>query len=167
MKYLKYCLVLLLGVIFISEDVSASTYTNTTNLFENTQTNYLFAMANSQIDNFYTKKFVAFQSDNNYYLVVADSATISANTITFDNSIIFSSIRDSTGSYSYQYSYSIFKESNTIVQANYIVVSNLNFSKSSSSSVFDELKHKKELINIGIFVLGLCFALFVTKERRY
>lgn len=167
MKYLKYCLVLLLGVIFVNEWVSAATYTPTANLFENSQTNYLFSLANSQVDNLYTKKYVAFQIDNNYYLVVADSATISANTITFDNSIIFSSIRDSTGSYSYQYSYSTFKESNTIVQANYIVVSNLNFSKSSSSSVFDELKHKKELINIGIFVLGLCFALFVTKERRY
>ena len=35
------------------------------------------------------------------------------------------------------------------------------------SKRFVELKSQHDLLNIGIFVLGLVFAIFLTKERRY
>lgn len=166
MKYFKYILVLFLGVIFV-ENVSAASYMPSENLFENTQSNYLFYFANSQIDNFTSKKYVAFKIDNNYYLVSSDSVSLSNNTLTFDNSTVISAVRESSGSYSYQYSYYTTEEEKTTVGLNFVVLSNIDTSKSASSTLFDDFKFKKDLINIGIFVLGLCFAIFLTKERRY
>ena len=51
----------------LNEKVYAGTYTPTDNLFSSSQSDNLLDMANSQIDNFYNKKFVIFQVDNNYY----------------------------------------------------------------------------------------------------
>lgn len=166
MNYLKYFLVLFLGVIFI-ENVSAATYTPTENLFENTQSNYLFYFANSQIDNFTNKNYVAFKVDNNYYLVSSDSVSLSNNTLVFDNSTVISAVRESSGSYSYQYTYYTTEEEKTTVGLNFVVLSNVDTSKSASSTIFEDFKYKKDLRNIGIFVLGLVFAIFITKERRY
>lgn len=166
MNYLKHFMVLFLGVIFI-ENVSAATYSPTENLFENTQSNYLFYFANSQIDNFTNKNYVAFKVDNNYYLVSSDSVSLSNNTLVFDNSTVISAVRETSGSYSYQYTYYTTEEEKTTVGLNFVVLSNVDTSKSASSTIFEDFKYKKDLRNIGIFVLGLVFAIFITKERRY
>ena len=89
-------LFLIFSFLFFNENVSALSYVPTTNLFEGSQTNNLFDMANNQIDNFTNKKFVMLQTDNNYYLVVSDKAVVNGNTINLSDSTIISAIRSST-----------------------------------------------------------------------
>ena len=114
-------LLLILGVLMFNEKVFASSYVPTTNLFEGTQTNTLFDMANNQIDDFTSKKFVMFQNDNNYYLVVSDNATINGNSINLADSTIISAVRTSSGSYNYYYDYSTTTEDLTTINLDYVV----------------------------------------------
>lgn len=165
MKKVSFILVLL-GVFLLNEEVYAATYTPTDNLFSSTQSDYLLDMANNQIDNFYNTDFVIFQIDNNYYLVSGDH-TINSNSITFNNSTIISAVRSSQGGYYNNYVYSVTTEESTTVNLNYVVISNINSKNTVSSDKFIDYEFKKNLINIGIFILGLCFAIFITKERRY
>lgn len=149
-----------------NEKVNAGTYSPTSNLFSSTQSDYLLDMANNQIDNFYNKKFVILQIDNNYYLVAGTDYTITDSSINFTNATIISATRYDGGYYS-NYNYSIYTETSTNVFLNYIVISNIKSNNTVSSDKFNEIEFRKNMINIGIFVLGLCFALFLTKERKY
>ena len=167
MKKISYFIFLVLGVFILNEKVYAGTYTPTDNLFSSTQSDYLLDMANSQIDNFYSKKFVIFQIDNNYYLVAGTDYTFTETSITFSDSTIISAIRDNDGGYYSYYDYSIYTESSTTINLNYVVISNIQTSNTVSSDKFSDIEFRKNMINIGIFVLGLCFAIFITKERRY
>ena len=163
---MKYCLIFVFSMFLATLGVNAATYTPTDNLFENTQSNYLIQMANSQIDNFTSLDYVIFQVDHNYYLVAGKEGIVNNNTINFNQSTIISAIRNSSSYYNY-YNYNIFEENSTTINLDYVVLSNVDSKKSVSSSLFEEYRFRVDLVNIGIFILGLCFAIFVTKERRY
>lgn len=145
--------------------VSASTYTPTNNLFEGTYSNNLIDMAQSQIDNFTNKKFVIFQVDYNYYLVTGDDYSVAGNRITFNNSTIISAIRNSSGYSSYEYNKT--NETSTTISTNYAVISNIDFPKAVASSRFEDYRSKKYGVLLLTFILGLIFAIFITKERRF
>lgn len=164
-KYFSFLFILLLGVVFVGK-VNAQTYSPTSDLFENSQTNNLLSLANNYIDNFYSKKFVIFQIDNNYYLVSSSDVVVQDDYFKFNNASIVYILRNNSG-YSSYYSYYFSNESETIVNKNYIVISNIYSDKTSSSTKFEEYQFRKYLCNIGIFILGLIFAIFLTKERRY
>ena len=150
-----------------NENVFASSYVPTTNLFEGTRTNNLFDMANNQIDNFTSKKFVMFQIDNNYYLVVSDNFSIEGNTIIMNNTTIISAVRNNNTGYNYIYEYNTFNEDSTSISLDYIVISNIKSSNTISGKRFIDYKYNNDIKNLGIFILGLCFALFITKERKF
>ena len=162
----KGSLILALFIAFFAiKSVSASTYSSNTNLFEGTYSNNLIDMAKTQVDNFIDKKFIIIQYDQNYYLVTADEFVVDGNTITFINSTIFSAVRYSSG-YNIYYEYSSFKEANTIVYANNICISNLDFPRAVSSSRFEKYQTDSYTIRVLMFLLGGVFAIFLTKERR-
>ena len=168
MKVNKYIFIfLLLGIFMFSNNVYASSYSPTSNLFEGTYSNNLFDMANNQIENFTSKNYMMFQHDNNYFLVVSDDYTINGNAITLTDTTIISAIRSSSGSYNYYYDYSIFSEESTTISLDYIVISNIKANNTISGKRFNEYKFDLDIKNIGIFILGICFALFVTKERKF
>ena len=146
-------------------NVSASTYTTDTNLFENSYSNNLIDMAESNIDNFYTKDFVIFQSGYNYYLIVGDDYSINNHNITFTNSTIIRAIRNQSN-YNYYYDYSVITENSTSLNISNIIISNIDSDFSVSSSRFNSLRSNKYLINCGIMIIGLLFAIFLSRERR-
>lgn len=163
---MRYVLIFVFSMFLATLGVNAATYTPTDNLFDSTQSNYLIQMANSQIDNFTSLDYVIFKVDNNYYLVAGKEGIVNNNTINFNQSTIISAIRNSSSYYNY-YNYNIFEENSTTINLDYVVLSNVDSNKSVSSSLFEEYRFRVDLVNIGIFILGLCFAIFVTKERRY
>ena len=148
--------------------VNAASYSSDTNLFENSYTNNLIDMAESQIDNFNNKSFIVFQSSYNYYLVASDKdkVTVNNNRAILTDSSIVRAIRVQDG-YNYFYQYSTINESSTTININSIVVSNIDTSHSVKSKRFSDYSYNHNMTNIGIFVLGLMFAIFVTKERSY
>lgn len=153
--------------LFLMKSVNASTYTPTSNLLS--QNNYvtsLIDMAYNDSSNFLTKKFAIFQIDYDYYLVFSDNISILNNSITFNNSVIYLAHR-SNESYNYYYTFSKFNETNTTVNLSYIVFSNVKSSNTINSSYFSDYKFNYNIINLGIFVLALLFAIFVTKERSF
>lgn len=153
--------------LFLMKSVNASTYTPTSNLLS--QNNYvtsLIDMAYNDSSNFLTKKFAIFQIDYDYYLVFSDNISILNNSITFNNSVIYLAHR-SNESYNYYYTFSKFNETNTTVNLSYIVFSNVKASNTINSSYFSDYKFNYNIINLGIFVLALLFAIFVTKERSF
>lgn len=168
MKHINLFICLFIGVILFANvnEVKASTYTNTDNLFTSTQASYLLDMAINQVDNFHTKKYVIVEADNNYYLVSGSDVTINSNSITFTDSTIISAIRNSSGYQGY-YTYNITNEASTTVYLNFIGISNIETSNTVASSDFNDFQFKMNIVNLGIFILGLCFAIFITKERRY
>lgn len=163
---MRYVLIFVFSMFLCTFGVSAAAYTPTDNLFESTQSNYLIQMANSQIDNFTNLDYVIFQVDNNYFLVAGKEGIVNNNTINFNQSTIISAIRNSSSYYNY-YNYNIFEENSTTINLSYVVLSNVDSNKSVSSSLFEEYRFRVDLVNIGIFILGLCFAIFLTKERRF
>lgn len=160
---IKYKMMLFLAIfstLFSTINVSASTYNPTTNLFEGTYSNNLIDMATSQIDNFFNKKFVIFQVDSSYYLVTGDEYVVDGNIIRFTNSTVFSAFRSSsTGSYTYLYS--THTESSTSINANYIVISNIDSPKSVSSKRFEDYRSDTYSVILLMFILGIVFAIFV------
>lgn len=161
-----YILTLFL-VVFSNISVSASSYTSTTNLFEGTYSNNLIDMAISQIDNFINKKFVIFQVDYNYYLVAAEDYSVNANTITFTDSTIISAIRYSSGNYNSYYEYTKTDEESTIINSNYVIISNIDFSKAIASGRYEKFRSEKYTVLILTIILGLVFAIFLTREGRF
>lgn len=155
---LTFALTLFLGL----TKVSANTYSPTDNLFENSYTNNLIDMAVTQIPNFLTKDYVIFVSDNSYYLVsgIYDD---NSNPIHFTDTTIIRAYRYNN----YNYTYETFTESSTYVYRNNILTGNINGNNIVSSSRFNNYLSNHHLKIIGVFILGLVFAIFVTKERRY
>ncbi len=123
-------------------------------------------MANSQIENITTKKFVIFQTNYDYYLVTANESdtTLSGNRITMNNSKIVRVLRLQNG-YNYYYEYSTINENTTTINLNNIIISNIDTSRSISSTRLDNYITNKNTQFTLIFILGLVFAIFLTRER--
>ncbi len=144
----------------------ADTYSTNNNLFENTYTNNLIDMAQTQIEHFNNKKYAIIQIDNSYYLFASNDVSVNGNQITMNNTIVIQAYRIQEN-YNYYYEYTTKEESQTILNINNIIVSNINTSKSVSSKRYEDYKQNINLKNIGIFILGIVFAIFLTKERNY
>ena len=167
MKLNQWFILILVFIMFsFVKSVDAASYTPTDNLFDNTQADYLVQMANSQIENFTSLKYAIFQVDDNYYLVAGKDVSVNSNYILFTESTVISAIRNDSSYYG-RYTYNTSNEASTTVYLNYIMQSNIDTSKSVTSFLFNDFQFKMNIVNIGIFILGLCFAIFVTKERRY
>lgn len=166
MNRLYFNFFLLFSIFFIGVKVQASTFTPTDDLFSGGQSNNLLLMAQNQIKNFSDYSFVIFRVDNNYYLVTSKEITVNSNNITLNNSIIISAIRTD---YYNTYTYSTYSDpsGSTQVNLNQIVISNIIANNTVASDVFDTFKFNLDIKRIGIFILGLCFAIFVTHDRRY
>lgn len=167
MNKIYLSLILLFSTFFIGEKVLASTFTPTDDLFTGGQSNNLLLMAQNQIKNFNDYNFVIFKVDNNYYLVASKDTSVTTNTITLNNSIIISAVR--TTDYYNTYTYSTYSDpsGSTQVNLNHIVISNIIANNTVASDTFDIFKFNSDIKRIGIFILGLCFAIFVTRDRRY
>lgn len=163
MKKIATIIITILSSISI---VKAQTYNSNTNLFENSYTNNLIDMAQSQIENFNNLNYIIIQNENNYYLIASKEIEITNNRITMNNTSIIQAIRTQNG-YNYIYEYNYLTENQTIVNVNNIVVSNIKTNKSVSSKRYEDYKYYNTIKNIGIFVLGIVFAIFITKERNY
>lgn len=163
---MKYALFFIFTMFLATLGVSASTYTPTDNLFENMQSNYLISMAYNQIDNFTSLDYVVFQVDNNYYLVAGKEGIVNNNTINFNQSTVISAVRTQSSYYG-NYVYSTFSENSTTVNLNTIVISNIKEDHTVTSELFEDYRFQVDIRNVSIFILGLCFAIFLTKERRY
>lgn len=167
MNKIFFSLFLFFSTIFIGEKVLASTFTPTEDLFTGGQTNNLLLMAQNQIKNFTDYSFVIFRVDNNYYLVASKDTSVTTNTITLNNSIIISAFR--TTDYYNTYTYSIYSDpsGSSQVNLNHIVISNIDAKNTIASDTFDNFKFNSDIRRIGIFILGICFAIFLTRDRRY
>lgn len=167
MKINQWFILILVFIMFsFVKSVDAASYSPTDNLFDSSQADYLVQMANSQIENFTSLKYAIFQVNDDYYLVAGKDVSVNSNSIVFTNSTVISAIRNDSSYYG-RYTYNTSTEVSTTVSLNYILISNIDTDKSVTSSLFEDFKFKMNMVNIGIFVLGLCFAIFVTKERRY
>lgn len=167
MKINQWFILILFFIMFsFVKSVDAASYSPTDNLFDSSQADYLVQMANSQIENFTSLKYAIFQVNDDYYLVAGKDVSVNSNSIVFTNSTVISAIRNDSSYYG-RYTYNTSTEVSTTVSLNYILISNIDTDKSVTSSLFEDFKFKMNMVNIGIFVLGLCFAIFVTKERRY
>lgn len=155
-------------MIFLPTFVKAETYITTENLFENSYTNNLIDMAQTQIKNISNKKYAIIQINYDYYLISAEAKDVTSNknVITLNNTSIISCIRTQNG-YNYYYDYAFREESSTTIYANNIIVSNIDTTKSVSSQRFDNYKQNNYVVWLLTFILGLIFAIFLTKERSY
>lgn len=164
----KFVMILIVATMSLlsSIEVNASTYTTNNNLFENSYTNNLIDMAQTQIKNINNMKYMIIQIDNNYYLIASKEATINNNKVTMNNTSIIKATRVQEN-YNYYYNYETTTESTTDVNVNNIVISNIGINRAVASSRFDNYKQNMYVKNIGIFILGLVFAIFLTKERNY
>lgn len=147
---------------------NASTLSTTDNLFENTYSNNLIDMAQTQIDNVSNKKYAIIQVNNDYYFISAkkEDVTVKGYIITMNNTKIIKAIRNQSN-YNYFYEYSTVNEGTTTIYVNNIIISNIDTSKSISSKRFEDYLSNKNTIFLLIFILGLVFAIFLTKERKY
>lgn len=167
MNKIYFSLILLFSIFFIGVKVHASTFTPTDDLFTGGQSENLLLMAQNQIKNFTDYSFVVFRVDNNYYLVASKDTSVTTNTITLNNSIIISAVR--TTDYYNTYTYSTYSDpsGSTQVNLNHIVISNIIANNTVASNVFDTFKFNLDIKRIGIFILGLCFGIFLMRDRRY
>lgn len=147
--------------------VSAANYITTENLFDNSYTNNLIDLAESQITNFNNKNFVILRNNYDYYLIAAEkkNTTINDNNLVLDSSDVIRAIRTYNGSYSYVYSH--ITENSSSVSLNHFSISNIDTDFSVQSKRYDEYSFNYNLKNIGIFVFGLLFAIFLLKGRSF
>lgn len=148
--------------------VKADNYYTTTDLFENSYTNNLIDMAQTQISNISIKKYAIIRVNDDYYMITADKKDVSVNSnvITMNNTKIIRCIRTQNG-YNYYYDYSTKEETSTTIYVNNIIVSNIDTSKSISGKRYEDYKQNYNSTMPLIFILGLLFAIFITKERSY
>ena len=167
MNKIYFSLILLFTTFFISVKVHASTFTPTDDLLSGGQSNNLLLMAHNQIKNFTDYSFVIFRVDNNYYLVASKEFNINSNTIILNNSIIISAVR--TTDYYNTYTYSTYSDpsGSTQVNLNHILISNIIANNTVASDTFNTFKFNSDIKRIGIFILGLCFGIFLIRDRRY
>lgn len=166
-KVSKYLLICVFSMFLAVFNASASTYTTTNDLFEGTYSNNLIDMAYNQIDNFINKKFIIFQDDYNYYLVVAakEDVSVAASSVTLKNSTIFNCYRAS-GSYG-SYTYTSYTESSTTVSISNLVISNIDASNTVGSRRFNDYWSNQYDIWFLMLITALLFAIFLTKGRSY
>lgn len=165
MKYLLCFCLILFSFIFLP-NLNASTYVPTDNLFTSTQSDNLLRMANSQIPNFTNLNYIIFKIEDNYYLVASDNYTLNSNSITLTDTTIISAIRGTSSYYGY-YSYNRTNEDTTTINLDYIVISNIDTNKSVTSELFNDFKFKHNVVVLITFILGLIFAIFLLRDRRY
>ena len=168
-KKINFVIFATLVAIITITNVSALSYSSNTNLFENSYTNNLIDMANNQVNNFQNKYYVLFEFDYNYYLIVSNSKDYSFNNnnLTLNDTIVFSALRSNSG-YNYVYNYSVSIENQSSISVNDIVISNIPvITNSVSSKRYSEYSFYTNLKYIGILLIGLTFAIFLTKERSY
>ena len=165
MKYLLYFCLILFSFIFLP-NLNASTYVPTDNLFTSTQSDNLLRMANSQIPNFTNLNYIIFKIEDNYYLVASDNYILNTNSITLTDTTIISAIRGTSSYYGY-YSYNRTNEDTTIINLDYIVISNIETNKSVTSELFNDFKFEHNVVILITFILGLIFAIFLLRDRRY
>lgn len=166
MKRVKYLIFAIFSMFLATFSVSASSYTPTTNLFENTYSNNLIDMAYLQISNFTRQKYVVFQIDYDYYLVSSKDVTVNDSTLVFDNSTVIRAQRITSG-YNSNYEYSTYTENQTSVYLSYIVIGNTQSVKTVTNSNFEDYKSSDLAKMFYIFVIGLLFAIFLLKGRSY
>lgn len=164
-KKINYSFMIIITFFCFMITSNASTYTPNTNLFEGSYTNNLIDMANSQVDNFLSKDYVIFLIDNTYYLASGKVDTFNDFSITLKDVTIVQAYRPSSGYYNYEYS--TFLEDTTTINTSYIVISNIKTKKSVTSTRFNDYKYRYDLTNLGIFILGLLFAMFLLKGRSF
>lgn len=169
-KIKQKLLILLVGINFLvlPNIVNADSYSTTTDLFENSYTNNLIDMSQTQIDNISNKKYAIIQIDYDYYMFISkkEDVSVSGNTITMKNTSIIRCRRTQSG-YSSYYDYSTKNESTTTIYANDIIVSNIDTSNSVSGKRFEDYRQNNYNTWLLVFILGLVFAIFLTKERSY
>lgn len=162
-KSLVYSFICIFSMFLGIFSVSASSYTSTNDLFENNYSNNLIDMAYNQIDNFVNKKFVIFQNDYNYYLIVSDrnDVAVSGNVINLQNATVYQAYRAS-GSYG-SYVYTSYSDSNATVTLNNVGITNTSVSNSVTSKRFIDYRFNYYLPNMLILLIALVFAIFLTK----
>lgn len=153
-------------LVLLPSVVNASTYTTTTDLFESSYTNNLIDMSQTQVDNISNKKYAIIRINDDYYMITSKEVSVNNNVITFNNSKIIRCLRTQNG-YNYYYDYSTIEETSTTIYVNNIIVSNIDTKKSVSSSRFEDYRQKQYNTWLLMFILGIVFAIFLTKERSY
>lgn len=168
MNKVGYSLLFVFSLFIGIFNASASVYNPTVNSFENSYSNNLIDMAQSQVDNFINKKYVFFQVDTSYYLVVCDNDKylVNGNIISMTDTTIFRAYRSSTSG-SYTYIYATSNESSTTVNANYTILSNIDSPKSVSSKRFSDYWSDSYNVLITMIIFGLVFAMFLSNGRSY
>lgn len=146
-------------------NVNADSYSTNNNLFENSYSNNLIDMANSQIKNFIDTDYIIFQIDNNYYLISGTLNNVTDNVVYLDNTSIIKAERVQEN-YNYYYNYSSFSETSSSVSVNNVVISNISINKAITGKRFNEYEFNKHMTSIGILLIGIVFAIFLTKERK-
>ena len=107
-----------------------------------------------------------FKIEDNYYLVASDNYILNTNSITLTDTTIISAIRGTSSYYGY-YSYNRTNEDTTIINLDYIVISNIETNKSVTSELFNDFKFEHNVVILITFILGLIFAIFLLRDRRY
>lgn len=135
-------------------------------IFESTTTTNLLSYAENNIENFSQKNYIIVENDYNYYLISFKDYDLSNNdsTITMYNTDILSYIRVGSG-YGYTYNLTQNSEESTTYNMNNLYLSNLDLRKSSKPLNFENYKNSHSILKLLIFILGLIFALFLTRER--
>lgn len=135
-------------------------------IFESTTTTNLLSYAENNIENFSQKNYIIIENDYNYYLIAFKDYELSnnGNTIIMYNTDILNYIRVGSG-YSYTYNLTQSNEESTTYNINNLYLSNLDLRKSSKPLNFENYKDSHSILKLLIFILGLVFALFLTRER--
>lgn len=152
-----YCLII---------NVKAQTYTNDTNISENTTyVNQLIDLSVNQEKDIENKKYAIYQIEYNYYLVIFKDYTINGNRITANNTTIYRAIRTQQSNYNYIYTYSKINENQTIINANYLIYGNIEIITSMENQRMSEYMQKERIKKGIIFIIGIIFVIMLLKGR--
>ena len=134
--------------------VKAQSYHTSDDLTDNSVTEDIFNYAYSQIDDFIYKDYILLRNDNDYYLFSFKD--------NYKNSVVLH--------YTYNYnnsSYNIYNDNNVILNLNHLFLSNKKYDYSITSSYFLELYNSKYSILFNVLIVGLLFAIFLNRERKF
>ncbi len=134
--------------------VNAQSYSTTDDLTDNSITEDIFNVAYSQIDNFIYNDYILIRNDNDYYLFsFIDN---------YKNSVVLHY------TYNYNnYSYNIYNDDNVNLTLNHLFLSNKKYNHSMISRYFLSLYKDNYFILFNILIVGLLFAIFLNKERKF
>lgn len=151
MKKISFLLIL---SFFMCGFVNAQSYSTTDDLTDNSITEDIFNYAYSQIDNFIYKDYILLRNDNDYYL------------FSFKDNYKTSVVLHFTYNYNNS-SYTIYDDNNVNLNLNHLFLSNKTYNHSITSSYFLELYNSKYNILFNVFIVGLLFAIFLNRERKF